>query len=175
MKLLPVIHLLFAMSLSFTSYTMAAGGQINFTGTLEESQCTPIDSTIIVSLGRIGVDTFTGLASTSEKRAFDIALKDCTSNGGSLKVSVTFTGSDGNTNDYLDIPTGLGNATGVEIVLYDADQGVLPLRQESDQVIVSEAGGNLTLSFFAGYRQTSVEQVTPGRANGIVAFTLTFL
>ncbi|WP_028865165.1 fimbrial protein [Psychromonas aquimarina] len=175
MKFSPVIYLLSSMSLSFTSYTMAADGQINFTGTLEESKCTPIYSTISVPLGSIGVDTFTGAASTSEKRAFDIALKDCTSNDGNLKVSVTFTGSDGNNNNYLDTASGSGHATGVEIVLYDADQEVLPLRQESDQVIVPEAGGNLTLSFFAGYRQTSGNAVIPGLANGMAAFTLTYL
>ncbi|RQH00574.1 fimbrial protein [Paraburkholderia dinghuensis] len=139
--------------------------------------CTVTTPSVLVSLGTVPLKTFTSVGSASSPVPFQIGL-DCS--GVTTNVGVTFTDitNPGNTTSNLSL-TGDSTATGVGIqimnsgspVQYGADASVAGNPGQIMLGTVSNASQNLA---FAGRYVQTGSTVTPGVADGIATFTMSY-
>lgn len=152
----------------------AADGTINFTGTITDASCTiTADSkNQTVSLGKIGASSFSAANVTSSGAKFDINLSNCPASISA--ASVKFVGAtDANNGDLLALTAGPTSAKGVAVGIYEQDTSTLiPLMKESASKPLSSTQ-NTKFSFIAKYVSTAAS-VTPGEANAVADFTVTY-
>ncbi|MFC5699473.1 fimbrial protein [Pseudomonas sp. GCM10022186] len=161
--------------------TRAGGGQISFTGVINNDACSVEGSTgkekaIAVDMGNISIkDMGTDTAPTAGRlSANDISLKlNC--NAGT-KVSMTFDAKNGgsgvvNGKKVLKLE-GSGAAKNVGIAILDRDGNIIDLNTEA-KIESTLNGGDATLTFAAAYVTTAdPKTATPGDGNATLPFIL---
>ncbi|WP_341318929.1 fimbrial protein [Paraburkholderia sp. IMGN_8] len=125
-----------------------------------------------VPLGDVRVDRFTGMGSTYGDLNFNIGLT-CTQPSGTYNVALTFsaTADSSGASGVLAITQSTDAASGVGIQLLMSSSPVT-----FDTVLdagSATAGATMTIPMTARYYQTG-SVVTPGAANGIATFTISY-
>jgi type 1 fimbria pilin len=139
--------------------------------------CTVTTPSVSVDLGSIPRTSFTGVGSTAGEKGFQIGM-DC--RGAVANVGITFIDSQNPANATTTLPlTQESKASGVGIqILYSGS----PVRYGADASVAGNPGqimlgtiNNTTrnLDFSGRYVQTS-SSVTPGTANGLATFTMSY-
>jgi type 1 fimbria pilin len=154
--------------------TISITNSVNVTG----QTCSVQSSSVSVPMGAVNMSVFDAVGSTSSPVPFQISL-NCT--GSSMTVGMTMTdlSDPGNTTDILSL-TSNSTATGVGIrvthsngnpVSFGADSAVAG---NPNQFIVSTAGSsNVNAQFNAQYIKTKTT-ITPGTADGVASFTMSY-
>jgi type 1 fimbria pilin len=144
--------------------------------------CNVATPSVVVPLGSVPRSAFTGLGSSSAETAFNLQL---TCSGGdpstSTGVYVTLTDATnpGNTSTTLSLKSG-STATGIGIqtlfndtVLSYGPPGSAAATWQAGSVAQSDGTTTFTVPLRARYVQTDAK-VTPGTANGMATFTMTY-
>jgi len=127
---------------------------------------------ITVPLGAVRVDRFSGVGSTYGDQSFNIGLT-CTQPAGTYNVSLTFsaTADSSGASGVLAILQGSDAAAGVGIqLLMNGSPVVFDTALNAGS---ATAGATLTIPMMARYYQTG-SLMTPGTANGIATFTISY-
>ncbi|WP_396330453.1 fimbrial protein [Burkholderia anthina] len=160
-----------ALAALSTSAFAAGTGTINFTGEIVAGAC-GIDSGSVnqtVQLGKVPTHTFTKAGDKSEAVPFDIKLTNCDTSI-SDKAKFTFTGTSNATQPKL-LAT-IGSATNVGIRLQSASGEDLDNGVEQAGATQLSNGDNV-VRFAARYEATAAG-VTPGTADGVANFTVSY-
>lgn len=151
--------------LNNTSYT---GPQFSTnTSNIISSACTVSQNTVSVNMGTVEKRLFSGVGSTAgNAQNFNISL---TCNR-VANASVTISGSANDaTKGLLNITSGSKSAKGIAIQILKNNQ---IFRLNSAISIGKTVSGNYSIPFKARYYQ--IGDITPGSANGIATFTVTY-
>lgn len=155
---------------------------------LENISFTPSTCTILtpspirVDLGQVSLNPTAGfgsaIRSTSPSRDFNIAMNCDTTAAGAFKINMQLTGQPvAGYEDQGVLSLSSGAATGMGIqVLRGASSGMqTPVIFNTPWVVASYplTSGTVTVPFSARYYQTAA-RVTPGAANGVATFTVTY-
>lgn len=135
--------------------------------------CTTPDVT--VSMGSYKSSAFTGKGSSTNPVSFNVALNNCPA--GMTKIQYQFDASGGvtdMTNGVIALNGGASAATGIGLKLMNSSNTALKF---GTQYLLSgyngATGGTYTIPLKAAYYQTATS-VTPGTANAIMTFTMTY-
>lgn len=165
---------LFLMSMLVISMSQASFADttnLKIYGTVVASSCDlDTDSTVIpVKLADTGSGYFKSVGTVGTPTYFNINLKECSDAiaGGSLAFRGT---ADSNNKDLVKL-SGDSSAAGVGIEIID---GVThdPIALASDNAVALKPGDN-TLNYGVQYKSTLAE-VTPGTANAVMYFDITY-
>lgn len=151
-----------------------AGGLMKFQGMLLAEACTVDigDRLMRVSMGQIRSNQFRFTGQDINPVAFDIHLRDCTTNV-SRRVGIAFQGVvDGKDPGVLSVGEGSGIATGVGVALFDEQDRLIPINTPPSYWTPLQ-NGPVTLHMVAKYRATG-HDVTGGRADAQALFSLTY-
>ncbi|KAB8312629.1 adhesin [Erwinia endophytica] len=166
-----VFMILASMSLS-SAFADGTLGEVNIrlSGTIVALECEvepgDVDKTVV--LGSWAPKQFKKPGDHTAYVPFTIHLTGCTANG----VTVSFDGKkDSHDNNLLALSDD-SSAAGVGIQIMDSSQKLIPVGEDSPQVLVDD-NGDATLSFYASYVATD-NTVSPGTANADTEFVLTY-
>ena len=165
-----------ATSVFGVASSMAAVGQVNFTGEIIETPCVPVNTPanpLEVKLGTVSKTEFTGAGSTAAATKFTLQLKDCPATVSSATIKFDGTSVSGD-NSVLALTQVSGVATGVGIQLSDDSNTVLPLYTASKAYPLLPGVGVVNdLDFVARYIATAAT-VTAGPANSMASFSVVY-
>ncbi|MDH4563642.1 fimbrial protein [Pseudomonas sp. BN411] len=163
----------------------AGGGQINFTGFINNDACTVDGSVgkekaIIVDMGNLAIkDIGTDTAPTGGRiGASNFNLKVNCNEG--TKVAMVFDAAAGSglvdSKPILALNRSTESATNVGIAIMDSNGEIIDLRTKNTAKIESALNGtDATLTFAAAYVTTAdPKTATPGDANATLPFTLQY-
>lgn len=163
-----------------TSYA-SSSALIKITPTSATAQTCSVSSgsvNVPVDLGTVSSRSFTGPVGTTVGNAsFDIRL-DCPS-GANVYMMLTDANNLGNTSDTLTLSPSAGQATGVGIQVRRSGMPVSfgpasSLPGTPNQLSLGTAiGGVMAIPFTANYIKTAIT-VTPGNANAVATYTLSY-
>lgn len=158
----------------------AADGTINFTGNIEAATCTISPGagatghgkTIAVAMDTYASTAFTGAGQSLGKKDFAIALSGagCVA---SKTYSMEFSGGNVDaTTGHLNIATGLGNATGLQLRMLNKTGAVVNLSTQANAPsVITTADGKGLLEMGVEYYST-LAAVTDGSVTSSVEFVL---
>ncbi|CAD6555488.1 F17A fimbrial adhesin [Escherichia coli] len=165
-----------------SSATLAYDGTITFNGKVVDQTCsvTTGSKNLTVTLPTVSSNSLTSNGEVAGLTPFTISLEGCTSpaSAGAENVKAYF--EPNATTDYdshnLNIASGSGNATNVQIQLLNAD-GTTPILLGTDsagQAVTPVAinGTNVTLRYNAQYYATG--QATAGNVSATVNYTIAY-
>ncbi|MBJ9239311.1 MULTISPECIES: fimbrial protein [Citrobacter] len=172
-KLLPMGVIISSL---VTVSAMAADGQVNFSGQIIDVACNVINSTsnpLVVTLGQVSKNAFSGVGSTAAPTKFTIQLSDCPMT--ITKAAVKFDGTSvTGYSGVLALTQESGVASGVGIQLYDDINTAIPLYSASKQYVLTPGAGRVNnLDFIARYIATSAN-IGAGLANSMTSFTIVY-
>ncbi|WP_133646893.1 fimbrial protein [Paraburkholderia flava] len=135
--------------------------------------CTTPDVTVL--MGTYKSSAFTGMGSATNPVSFNLTLNSCPA--GMTKIQYQFDAPGGvidSTNGVIALTGGTSAATGIGLKLMDNSSAALKFdTQYPLSNYDSSKGGTYTIPLQAAYYQTATS-VTPGAANAIVTFTMTY-
>ncbi|MBC2680753.1 fimbrial protein [Pseudomonas baltica] len=136
---------------------------------LMESSCqTP---SVNVDLGKQYMSRLVNIGSTTGRKGFNIVLKDCPAGFSGISYQLD------PIKPAFDAKQGIlaldeGGATGVGIQISDQDNTAVSLG-EAHRISVDNSSGDHSIALQAAYYKTA-NQVTPGKANASMQFTITY-
>ena len=154
----------------FTSIFIPANGI-----TIVTPSCT-VDTgsrNIVVQLGKVRTNSFTGVGSTAGSRPFDIKL-NCSAGvaaNNNVFLRMDATPDPSGQQGVLQVTQGAGAATGVGIQVLDGNS--TGVRFGEDALVGPSKDGSYVVPFTARYFQTA-PTVTAGPANGMATFSLNY-
>lgn len=128
---------------------------------------------IVVQLGKVRTNSFSGVGSTAGSRPFDIKL-NCSagvSANNSVFLRMDATPDPSGQQGVLQVAQGAGAATGVGIQVLDANS--TGVRFGEDALVGPSKDGSYVVPFTARYFQTA-PTMTAGPANGMATFSLNY-
>lgn len=151
----------------------ADNGAVGFAGEVLAVGCdvAPGSEALMVNLGTLSISSFKGPGSTAGGASFQISVKNCDANLGS--VGILFDGLSHSSSPTILAVAGPDSADGLGVALYEGD-GVTPvaLRIPSKSVQVTSQR-DAVFHFVARYMATS-DVVTAGKVNATASFTLVY-
>ncbi|QHF45615.1 fimbrial protein [Pseudomonas sp. S35] len=168
--------------------TLAGGGTLNFTGTINVDACSAsaggVNKNISVDMGNVSVKDMGTVAApksngTLSAQNFDMKI-NCNTGA---KVSMTFEPTKGagsgiaTGGKVLKLVEGMGAAKNVGIALLDGNGALIDLSSPTTAIIESPLqGGNTSLKFSAVYvtTATDVSTVVAGRGDATLPFVLQY-
>lgn len=165
-----------------SSATLAYDGTINFTGKVVDQTCSVTTGTapLAVTLPTVSTKSLDSTGKVAGLTPFTISLSGCNTAAATGAQSVKAYFEPNATTDYdshnLNIASGSGNATNVQIQLLNAD-GTTPILLGTDsagQAVTPVAinGTNVTLRYNAQYYATG--QATAGNVSATVNYTIAY-
>ncbi|WP_020202775.1 MULTISPECIES: fimbrial protein [Cupriavidus] len=168
-----------AAAAAFAPVANAYDGTIEITGNIVATTCQingsngPTDVT--VPLPPVSANALSTQGATAGRTPFSITLSGC-QGGSATKVSTSFeAGPTVNSTGRLTVDA--GGASGVEIRLLNATQGVINAGTAltgQNSPAVNIVGNGATLNYFAEYFATGTGTVTSGAANSRVRYSLVY-
>lgn len=158
-------------SLGFVGTTIAADGNITFTGTITDNACTVDTGSAnqTVNLGTVSSTAFTAAGVTAAPTRFNINLTNCPA--AVTTANVRFDGRTAAANSQILALSAGQTATNVGVALYEQDSStLLPIASKSADRPITAAGPNV-LTYIAKYYATATP-VTAGTANSAATFTI---
>ncbi|MFL9880063.1 fimbrial protein [Herbaspirillum rhizosphaerae] len=158
--------------------SFASDGTINFTGSVTSQTCTinsGSSSTFTVSLPKVSASSLATAGAKAGQTAFTIALSNCSPASGNARAFFEAGTNVDPVSGRLNIATGAGNATNVQIGLAttagaDIKIGASSGSQNTNSVAIS--GGSANLSYLAQYVATGA--ATAGATTSSVTYTIEF-
>jgi major type 1 subunit fimbrin (pilin) len=130
---------------------------------------------VTVSMGSYQAATFTGKGSVTKTVGFNVAINNCPA--GMTKIQYQFSAPGGvtdATNGVIALASSASTATGVGLKLMDSTSTALKFDTQYQLTGYNTAtGGSYTIPLLAAYYQTGAS-VTPGTANAVLTFTMTY-
>ncbi|VXC92846.1 fimbrial protein [Serratia oryzae] len=173
MKKIFCVTTLVAASLGLSAGASAADGQVNFEGQIITEACQVVNNMsnpAEVALGKVAASALAKKGDTASPQKFILSLKNCPPSVSAAQVS--FDGDAATSeNNSLALTQVADMATGVGVQISDTS-AVLPLRTPSVAYPLT-AGVDNDLAFVARYVATT-DTVTPGPANAVATFSITY-
>lgn len=146
----------------------------NYTGNIVLLTCTT--PSVNVNLGTIKANELAVVGSTSAEKNFNIELNNCPSGMNSVDYRLEPITQIVQSPGWHFLLDGTSTATGVGIqILYQSDSSIVPLGPSANVRVSaynSSTGGTYVIPMKARYIRTG--NITPGTANGLVNFTMTY-
>ena len=159
--------------------SFASDGTINFTGAVTSQTCTinsGASSTFTVALPKVATSALATAGAKAGQTAFTIALSNCSPASGNARAFFEAGANVDPVSGRLNIATGAGNATNVQIGLAtiagaDIKIGASSGAQGTTPVAIA-ADGTANLSYLAQYVATGA--ATAGATTSSVTYTIEF-
>lgn len=131
---------------------------------------------VTVSMGSYKSSAFTGVGSSTNPVSFNVALNSCPAGMNSIQYEFDAPGGVTDaTNGVIALTGGTSAATGIGLKLMDSSNTALKFdTQYPLNSYNGTTGGMYTIPLKAAYYQTATS-VTPGAANAVITFTMTYL
>jgi major type 1 subunit fimbrin (pilin) len=130
---------------------------------------------VTVSMGSYRVSTFTGKGSSSTPVGFNVAVNNCPAGMNSIQYQFASASGVVNASQGVIALASSSTATGIGLQLKSSSPSVVLSYNQQYQLSSYNAatGGSYNIPLTAAYYQTG-KTVTPGTANAIVTFTMTY-
>jgi major type 1 subunit fimbrin (pilin) len=130
---------------------------------------------VTVTMGSYNAAAFTGTGSATKPVGFNVAVNNCPA--GMTTIQYQFSAPGGvtdATNGVIALTSSASTATGVGLKLMDSTSAALKFGTQYQVTGYNTAtGGSYTIPLLAAYSQTGAT-VTPGTANAVMTFTMTY-